>query len=62
MSIYRFTTADPSHPDPAALADDELAALDRLTSADLLLDGDEGNIETEPEPEGLEPYTPEGPG
>lgn len=62
MSIYKITTADPSHPNPAVVADDDLAALDRAATAGVLLDGDEGNVEAIAEPEGLEPYEPEGPG
>ncbi len=62
MSIYQVTTADPEHPNPQVLADDELAALDRASDAGVLLEGDEGNVESVPEPTGLIEYEPEGPG
>lgn len=62
MSIFEVTTADPLHPNPAVVADDELDAIDQATTAGLLDDGDEGNVEAVPEPEGLEDYEPEGPG
>jgi hypothetical protein len=62
MSIYQVTTADPEHPNPGVVADDELDALEQATSAGLLDDGDEGIIEAIAEPEGLEDYEPEGPG
>ena len=62
MSIFEIHTADPLHPNPAVVADDELDALERATAADLLTEGDEGNVESVPEPEGLEDYEPEGPG
>lgn len=43
------------------LADDELAAIERASEADLLHDGDEGNVEAVPD-EAVEEYEPEGPG
>lgn len=63
MKLYQVTTADPARPNPAVVADDELAALDRATDAGLLEDGDEGNVEqiTLEEPD-VEAYEPEGPG
>lgn len=56
MSLYELRTRDKRL---GAFADDEFGVLDRL--ADLLDDGDEGNIEAVPLEE-VEDYEPEGPG
>lgn len=60
MSHFEIRTAGDG-PDVGVLADDELAALDRAIEADLLHDGDEGNVEAV-EDEAVEGYEPEGPG
>lgn len=61
MSHFEIRTAGDG-PDIGVLADDEMAAIERAIDADLLHDGDEGNVEAVPDPEGLEEYEPEGPG
>lgn len=62
MSTFEIRTADPAHPNPQVIADDELDALEQAVAAEVLLDGDEGNVEAIPDPV-VEPYEPEeGPG
>lgn len=58
MSVFRIATV------PVTLevvADDELDALSQASDASLLIDGDEGNVETLPDPD-VEDYEPERPG
>ena len=58
MSIFRIVTRPVTFD---VIAEDELDALSKATDSTLLIDGDEGNVESIPEPEGLIDYTPEGP-
>lgn len=59
--IFQIRTAHPDHPDLQVVATDELDALERATAAEMLTDGDEGNVEAIPAPE-VEAFEPEGPG